>query len=144
MVADLLRFGACPNVTMEDGAGGAPPIYLACQKGDLASLKMLLDHGADVTISAATDLSHLEIAVEGNHVGVIHFLVRECGVEVEPKALLHCVQRADNVDALEALLALGAPKGDNIGSTVFGADKVSIGLIQPPLLHVAAQSKRLR
>lgn len=59
ILRDLLRNGACP-ISREDD--GCTPLHVAAFEGDLAAIRLLLQHGADPTMKRAGGLTAKDLA----------------------------------------------------------------------------------
>src|SRR5436190_1204165 len=81
MVAALLAAGADPNIAQTPGevgpggSGGFTPLLFAARVGDVESLRLLVEHGADVNEVGADGSSPLIVATLRGHVPAAIFLL---------------------------------------------------------------------
>ena len=87
-VRRALADGADPNVnTMSHEPGLFYPVLLnAADQGDLASVKLLLDAGANINLRSNYDFSALSVAVSSGHLSVVALLLARGG---EATGLFH-------------------------------------------------------
>lgn len=107
-VLELLAKGLDVNVrSAERNDYGVTPLFLACQKGDMALAKMLLDRGADVNLGKTTGSSPLHAAVEGGHRALVEFLLaKDALIEVDSffvKKPLELAKEKGQKDIIEVL-----------------------------------------
>ncbi len=68
----LLSKGA--RINEKNGKNGETALYQACFGGSLDIVKVLIDAGADVTITNAQGKTPLDVAIENNHQEIVHYL----------------------------------------------------------------------
>ncbi|KAH8059712.1 hypothetical protein JL722_5344 [Aureococcus anophagefferens] len=109
-LAALIAAGADPNAVPLDNKG-TTPVSVAARHGDAATLKVLVDAGADVEKSNISGSSPLYLAAQEGHAEAIELLVA-AGADVDtPRdsgatpCFIACVD--GHVDALNALIKAG-------------------------------------
>ena len=110
-VRALLAAGACPRHRHASTTFCA--LDFAAWSGHVDIMKTLLAKGADVNARGSEGRGVLHHAAEDNQVGVIEFLAREAGVEVDWKGdggitPLHIAAAKGHLPAVDALVAAGA------------------------------------
>ena len=91
--------------------GGNTPLIFAARAGDLDSVKLLVDAGADVNQLSAFGTSPIIMAIHGGNAAALEYLL-ENGADIESNdsghTALHAAVQRGNLDAVNILIEHGA------------------------------------
>ena len=126
-VARVLQSGVDPNLTPSDfwsqiSENDGLPLQAACEKGDAAMVRLLLDNGADPNLSDGWE-SPLQAAAFYEHLDVMELLIqRGAKVNDEPgmSTALWSAAQDGNVASVRFLLAHGADPNSSVGTEAEG------------------------
>jgi ankyrin repeat protein len=93
-------------------AGGGTPLHVACHKGHLGVVKILLAHGANVEATTNARFTPLYLAARAGHYGIVHTLL-EHNADVDSPNFkgstpLYVAAKKGHYDVVELLLAFQA------------------------------------
>lgn len=103
---DYPDFSGVKNMSVNViGCFNNQPIHLACSQGDLAAVKLLLRHGADVNALGDANCTPLHKAILMQHLDVVDFLLQN-------NAVTNVVNNDGNNAVDQALLMDGVHRND--------------------------------
>ena len=81
-ILNLLKKGADPN--MATNTDGATPLILACERGNIAVVKVLLEKGADPNKADKSGRKPISVAIRNERLNIVEVLI-EKGAKTNPK-----------------------------------------------------------
>jgi ankyrin repeat protein len=149
VVQRLLHHMKCKGMDAKDHFDMLRALHFAAANGHDEVVKLLLQHGADATITDVLDMTPLSWACQGGHLGVAQLLLEHQGLQalgmtpITGATPLHYAARVGREDVVKFLLGKGAhansQRADGWTPFMEASSKGHVGVARMLLEHMGGQ-----